>query len=96
MLKGMSENLEKDQQLLARLEGLLKRYEDGDEPLHEAFTADEVAALKRVAAREMAYLAIGKLGSSLKVVLTYVGFFIGIYLATKAGVVEWVKNIAGQ
>ncbi len=96
MLKGMSEHLQKDQQLLERLDELLKRYEAGDEPLHEAFTADEVAALKRVATREMAYLAIGKLGSSLKALLTYIGFFIGIYLAAKAGVIEWIKSVVGQ
>ena len=46
MLKGMSEHLQKDQQLLERLDELLKRYEAGDEPLHEAFTADEVAAAR--------------------------------------------------
>lgn len=93
MFASMSENSQKDHELLQRLEGLLKRYEAGDEPLHEVFTEDEVAALKRVASREMAYLAIGKLGSSMKVLLTYVSFFIGVYLAFKAGVIEWIRSI---
>lgn len=93
MFASMSEANQKDQELLKRLEGLLQRYEAGDASLHEAFTDDEVAALKRVASREMAYLAIGKLGSSMKVILTYISFFIGIYLALKAGAIEWIRSV---
>lgn len=93
MFTSMSEDNQKDQELLRRIEELLKRYEAGDVSLHEAFTDDEVAALKRVASREMAYLAIGKLGSSMKVILTYLSFFIGIYLALKAGVIGWIKGV---
>lgn len=93
MFTSMSENSQNDQKLLQRLDELLKRYEAGDASLHETFTDEEVDALKRVASREMAYLAIGKLGSSMKVVLTYISFFIGIYLAIKAGVIEWIRSV---
>jgi len=96
MLSRMAENEKKDAHLLDRLEEMLKRYGDGDAPLQEAFSEDEVAALKRVAARERAYEAIGEIGKSLKTILTYIGFFIGVYIAIKTGAIEWIRSVVSR
>ena len=61
------------------------------------FTEDEVNALKRVAKREMAYLALGYLAGSARRIVTWVGAFIGMWLSVEAGILQWLaKHFVGK
>ena len=57
------------------------------------FNEQEVKALKRVAAREMAWAGVGLIASSYKQIITYLGFFIMTYLVVKGYVAEWVISL---
>jgi uncharacterized membrane protein len=56
------------------------------------FTPEEARLLKRVAARERAWTAIGALAGSLKTILTWMGFMIGAWIFFKAGVLQWISE----
>lgn len=59
---------------------------------NDFFNDEEVMALKRVAARERAWMAVGLLAGGLRTILTYVGFFIGAWMAFKAGFLDWLAG----
>lgn len=59
----------------------------------EFFTDEEIQALKRVAARERAWIAIGIVAGGLRTFLTYMGFFIGAWMAFKAGLADWLGGL---
>lgn len=60
--------------------------------LEGRFSPEEIMALKRVAARERAWIAVGFLAGSFRTILTYVGVFIGAWAAFKAGLLEWLRG----
>lgn len=70
---------------VAALEKLIKEVQG-------RFSDDEVEALKRVAARERAWIAVGFLAGSVKMVLTYIGFFLAAWAALKAGILDWLRG----
>lgn len=78
--------MQADKSALDKLEELLSRQRD-------FFNDDEIAALKRVAARERAWMAIGMLAGGMRTVLTYIGFFIGAWMAFKAGLIDWLGGL---
>lgn len=61
--------------------------------LELTFTEQEVHALKRVAAREMAWAGVGLIAASYKQIITYLGFFIMTWLVVKGYVAEWVISL---
>ena len=78
---------------LQKLEELLEKHLG--EPI-VIFTKEEAEALRRVAARERAWMALGTLAGSLRTILTYLGFFLGAWVAFKAGVLAWLaENLGG-
>ena len=56
------------------------------------FSDEETIALKRLAARERAWEGIGLLAKPLKTILTYIGFFIGIWLAFKTYLLDFLRG----
>lgn len=74
---------------IRKLERMLQT--ESGEPI-VVFTKEEADALRRVAAREIAWMHIGRIAQSWKTILTYIGYFIGAYIAFKAGILEWIKD----
>jgi len=60
---------------------------------HCPFTEDELSALQRVAAREIAWTYVGFLGARYKTILTYIGFFIAAFLAVRGGAIDWIQGV---
>ena len=60
------------------------------------FTKEEAEALKRVAARERAWMAIGHLAGFIKGVMTYIGFFLAAWIAIKAEILQWIARELGR
>ena len=54
---------------------------------------EEVLALKDVAAREIGWAYVGKIGARWKTILKYIGFFIGAWLLVKANAIEWIQGV---
>ncbi len=85
----MSNQLEAD--VIEKLERLI------EEAFNERgiFTKEEAELLKRVAARERGWAAIGALAGTGKTVLTYFGFFIAAWVAFKAGLISTLSTWLG-
>jgi uncharacterized membrane protein len=60
------------------------------------FTREEAEALKRVAARERAWMAVGHLAGFMKGVMTYIGFFLAAWIAIKAEILQWIARELGR
>lgn len=60
-----------------------------------SFTPEEAELLKRVAARERAWASIGALAGSIKAILTWFGFMIGLWVAAKSGFIAWIATALG-
>ena len=63
------------------------------------FTPEEAKALKRVAARERAWMGVGFLLEQYKRIMMYIGIVMGAYAAVKSGVtdglVKFFKMVVG-
>lgn len=57
---------------------------------------DEVAAIRRVIAREKAYMALGVLAGNVRGVLTWLGVIVGAWISVKAGFLEWLAKELGR
>lgn len=64
-----------------------------DEQVQVSFTKEEIEALKRLAAREMAWVGVGMIASSYKQIFTYLGFFIMTWLTVKGYLSEWIIEL---
>lgn len=71
----------------------LKITQDKSQTLQITFTEDEIKALKKLAAREIAWSGIGMIATSYKQIITYLGFFIVTWLAVKGYISEWIISI---
>lgn len=60
------------------------------------FTPEEAEALRRVAARERAWMAVGHLAGFVKGVMTYIGFFLAAWIAIKAEILQWIARELGR
>lgn len=82
---------------LNALERIIKDLEEGRITKEEIallhFNQGDIEALRRVAARERALMALGYFAGSAKTVLTYLGLFVGAYFAIKAGVIDWINEV---
>lgn len=76
-----------ENEALHKLNELLERHQI------TIFTEQEAQALKQVAIAWQGFEALGRIGSVVKSVLTWVGWAIAAYLAFKAGAVEWIRSI---
>lgn len=81
--------------LEARLiEKLEKMVEDAFNDHTSPFTKEEAELLKKLAARERGWIAIGALAGTGKTILTYFGFFLATWAAFKTGLIttlsEWL------
>lgn len=85
----MTDESEATVEAIRKLEKLLQ--DKNGEPI-VVFTKEEAEALRKVAAREIAWMHVGRIANSWKTILTYIGYFIGAYVAVKAGVLEWIKD----
>jgi intracellular sulfur oxidation DsrE/DsrF family protein len=86
---------ETEYQLLEKIIRELNNIQNAQEKtkIELIFTDQEVKALKRVAAREMAWAGVGMIAASYKQIITYMGFFIMAWLTFKGYLVEWIISI---
>lgn len=79
-----------------RVEEVLKKIEEVlGEATGEAiviFTPEEAKALKKVAARERAWMGVGFLLNQYKTFLVYLGLIMGAYSAVKTGFAEGITK----
>ncbi len=78
------------------LDKLDKLIEEALDQRSEFFTKEEAMLLKKVAARERGWVAIGALAGTAKTVLTYFGFFLATWAAFKAGLISWIAESLGR
>ena len=76
-----------------KLEGLIQ---DALDKRPAMFTPEEAKALRDVAARERAWQSIGLIAAMMRTILTYLGFFIGAWVAFKAGLLQWLAQELGR
>lgn len=75
------------------LSKLLQYTKDNDIDIDQIVTQDEHEALKRLVAREIGRMYLGRMAESWKSILTYIGFFLTAYLTYKAFLEEWIKAV---
>lgn len=85
----MNEIREIDQQVFEKIKKMLN---DGNVP-DITFTKAELVAIKEMAADRVALNQFGKMAKKWKTIFAYVGFFIGAWLAFKAGLADFLKGI---
>lgn len=84
-----------DEAVISKLEQLVQEALS-NHPATFTFTREEAEALKRVAARERAWMAIGHLAGFVKGVMTYIGFFLAAWIAIKAEILQWIARELGR
>jgi uncharacterized membrane protein len=84
---------EVDSAVLEKLDQLVREAFDEQSA---TFTKEEAEALKRVAARERAWMAVGHLAGFIKGVMTYIGFFLAAWIAVKAEILQWIARELGR
>jgi hypothetical protein len=57
------------------------------------FDDEEIAALRSIAGFYLGMQAVGRAAGVLQRVLIWVGWAIGLYLAVKAGAIDWIRGI---
>lgn len=57
------------------------------------FTEEEYIAVKRIIARERAWMSVGFLAGQLKNVMTVLGFIIGSFILIKGQVIQWLNSV---
>lgn len=58
------------------------------------FSKEEAAVLQRFAKTLLGFEAFGRAASVFKAILTYLGWLVALYIAIKAGAIEWIKSVA--
>lgn len=94
-IEGVGEQMASrvSQEEIEAIEKLERFVSSGDAHVLTIFTKEEIDALRRVAAREKAWQALGTLASSAKTILTYIGFFIVAWAAFKSEATAWLSNL---
>lgn len=57
------------------------------------FTEEEFVAVKRIIARERAWMSVGFLANQFKNIMTLLGFIIGTIILIKSQLIQWLNTV---
>lgn len=80
---------EQEKEVVSRL---LKRLDAGEMIV---FNREEAAALQHIAQTYIGLKAFGRAAAVVRAVLGYIGWMIAVYIAIKAGAIEFIKSAIG-
>ena len=60
----------------------------------ETFSPDEMDALRSIAQFWLGMQAVGRAATVLQSVAKWIGWALALYLAVKAGAIDWIRSVA--
>lgn len=66
---------------------------DDNEEKELQLTADEIEALKQMAATWKGLESFGKVASVFRSIMVYIAWAVALYVAVKHGLIDWIKGI---